>query len=83
MSLMLYHFPPILADQVSSHNVEHLAICARFVDGNRDVREEFLTFLILDRIINKQIALTILTFLEDNHVPVSNMRGKGGYDCAS
>ena len=31
----------ILADEVTSHNVEHLAICARFVDKNRDIREEF------------------------------------------
>ena len=38
------HYYSILADEVTSHNVEHLAICARFVDGNKDVREEFLRF---------------------------------------
>ena len=32
----------ILADEVTSHNTEHLAICARFVDQNNDIREEFL-----------------------------------------
>ena len=43
-------FYAILADEVTSHNTEHLAICARFVDNNRDIREEFLTFIELERI---------------------------------
>lgn len=30
-------FYTILADEVTSHNVENLAICARFVDKNKDV----------------------------------------------
>ena len=34
----------ILADEVTSHNVEHLAICTRFVDKKKDIREEFLSF---------------------------------------
>ena len=46
----------ILADEVTSHNVEHLAICARFVDGNKDVREEFLTFVQLERVTGERIA---------------------------
>ena len=36
----------ILADEVTSHNVEHLAICARFVDGKKDVREELISVII-------------------------------------
>ena len=40
----------VLADEVTSHNTEHLALCARFVDANGDIREEFLTFQKLDRI---------------------------------
>jgi len=39
----------ILADEVTSHNEEHLAICARFIDEKKDVREEFLTFIKLER----------------------------------
>ena len=34
-------YDSILADEVTSHNVEHLAISARFVNKNRDIREEF------------------------------------------
>lgn len=72
----------ILADEVTSHNAEHLAICARFVDGNMDVREEFLFFLELERITGERIAQAILEFLKENNIPTANMRGQG-YDGAS
>ena len=72
----------ILADEVTSHNTEHLAICARFVDQNNDIREEFLAFIGLDRITGAEIADTIVKFLQDNDVPVANMWGQG-YDGAS
>ena len=72
----------ILADEVISHNVEHLTICARFVDKNKDIREEFLSFLELERITGEKIAKGILEFLKENNIPVVNMRGQG-YDGAS
>ena len=46
----------ILADEVASHNIEHLAICARYVDEKKDNREEFLSFLELERITGEKIA---------------------------
>ncbi|KAL5491305.1 hypothetical protein EMCRGX_G016568 [Ephydatia muelleri] len=72
----------ILADEVTSHNTEHLAICARFVDQNNDIREEFLAFIGIDRITGAEIADAIVKFLQDNDVPIENMRGQG-YDGAS
>jgi len=75
-------FYTILADEVTSHNAEHLAICARYVDKNKDVREEFLTVLGLERITGEKIAEGILDFLKENNVPAVNMRGQG-YDGAS
>ncbi|XP_022810041.1 zinc finger MYM-type protein 1-like [Stylophora pistillata] len=72
----------ILADEVTSHNEEHLAICARFVDKKKDVREEFLTYIKLEKITGEKIAENILAFLNENNVPVTNMRGQG-YDGAS
>ena len=75
-------FFAILADEVTSHNTEHLAICARFVDSNREIREEFLTFVELERITGERIAESILAFLKENDVPVGNMRGQG-YDGAT
>lgn len=72
----------ILADEVTSHNEEHLAICARFVDEKKDVREEFLTFIKLERITGEKIAESILAFLKENNIPATNMRGQG-YDGAA
>ena len=60
----------ILADEVTSHNTEHLAICARLVDQNNDIREEFLAFIDIDRITGAEIADAIINFLQDNDVPI-------------
>ena len=38
-------FFSVFADEVSSHNVEHLALCLCFVDEKCDIREEFVTFV--------------------------------------
>jgi len=35
----------ILADEVIPHNIEHLSFCVRFLDQQKNVREEFLAFL--------------------------------------
>ena len=47
--LISARFYTVLADEVTSHNTEHLAICARFVDSNRGIREEFLTVIKLEK----------------------------------
>eukprot|EP00731_Ephydatia_muelleri_P018438 Em0011g478a len=44
---------------------------------NNDIREEFLAFIGLDRITGAEIADAIIKFLQDNDVPVANMRGLG------
>ena len=41
-------FYTVLPDEVTSHSIEHLALCARFVDSHKDIPEEFLTFLPLE-----------------------------------
>ena len=38
-------FYAVLADEVSSHNVEHLAVCLRFVSMSGEIREVFVCFL--------------------------------------
>lgn len=43
----------VLADEVLCHKVEHLPICVRFVD---EIREEFITFLKLERVRADDIA---------------------------
>ena len=64
----------IFANEVTLHNEEHLAICAQFVDEKKDVTEEFLAFIKLQRIAGEKIAGKILAFLKENNVPVTYMR---------
>ena len=40
----------MIADEVTSHNKEQLAFCARFIDKNNAVREDFFAFIHLPRI---------------------------------
>ena len=75
-------FYSILADEVTSHNTEHLALCTRFVDAKGDIREVFMTFLSLERLTGRYIAEKIIEFLKDNDLNVENIRGQG-YDGAS
>ena len=42
-------FFSVLADEVSSHNVEHLAMCLRFVDSECNIREKFVAFIKLSK----------------------------------
>lgn len=43
-------FFSVMADEVSSHNVERMPICLRFVDEKFDIREDFVTFVRLERV---------------------------------
>ena len=72
----------ILAVEVTSHNIEYLSVCVRFLDQQKNIREEFLPFLLLERITDEAISQAILKFLQDNGIPASNIRGQG-YDGTS
>ena len=72
----------VLADEVSCHNVEHLPICVRFVDDNDEIREEFITFLKLERVRADDIANSIIQSLEGFGLSLDGLRGQG-YDGAS
>lgn len=67
----------VLADEVSSHNVEHLPICLRFVDDVGDIRET----LILSN-LRKFEQHAIMQSLEGFGLSLSELRGQG-YDGAS
>ena len=68
-----------MADDVTSHNSEQLAICVRFVDSVNDIRYKFLQFSRLAHITGKHITEEILKSLEDLGIQVEDMRGQG-YD---
>lgn len=71
----------IMADEVESHNKEILPLCIRFLDENQNIREEFLEFIMLERITGEHIAGKILAGLEAMNIQVRNMRGQS-YDGA-
>ena len=72
----------IIANEVTSHNKEQLALCARFIDKNNDVREDFIAFIHLPRITGEVIAETIVSTLQGLGLEIENVRGQG-YDCAA
>ena len=66
-------FFSVLADEVSSHTVEHLALYLKFMDSERNIREEFVL---------PSIADSIRTNLVNLGLSMSDLRGQG-YDGAS
>ena len=75
-------FYSVLADEVSSHAVEHLAICLHFVDEQCDVREEFMSFVKMQRVRAIDISNDIVSSLEGPCLSLNELRGQG-YDGAS
>ena len=71
----------IMADEVESYNKEILPLCIRFVDQHKVIKEEFLEFIMLERITGKYIAEKMLSCLEGMNIEIANMRGQS-YDGA-
>ena len=72
----------ILADEATSHNEEKLAIVIRFVDANKDIREEFLEFKDLERTTGAALSAVLLATLEALNIPMKDCYGQG-YDGAA
>ena len=75
-------FYSVLADEVTSHNTEHLAVCIRFVDGSLSIREECVAFVKLERVRAADIATGIQEVLKSVGLPLTHLHGQG-YDGAS
>ena len=72
----------ILGDEATSHNEEKLSIVIRFVDANKDIREEFLEFKDLERTTGAAVSETLLSTLRSLNIPIEDCRGQG-YDGAA
>ena len=72
----------ILGDEATSHNEEKLSIVIRFVDANKDIREEFLEFKDLERTTGAAVSETLLSTLRFLNIPIEDCRGQG-YDGAA
>ena len=72
----------ILGDEATSHNEKKLSIVIRFVDANKDIREEFLEFKDLERTTGAAVSETLLSTLRSLNIPIEDCRGQG-YDGAA
>ena len=72
----------VLVDEVSSHHVEQMPLCIRFVDDSSAIREEFLEFCQLKSLTGVYIAQAIKQALLCHDLSLLNLRGQG-YDGAS
>lgn len=76
-------FFTILADEVvDCANIEQVSIVLRFVDACKQIREEFLGFIAVERITGEALSTALLSWLEENDVDIRFCRGQG-YDGAS
>jgi hypothetical protein len=75
-------FFTILADEVTTHNVEELSLCFRFVDKQQNIREEFIDFIALRRITGELISEAILQAIQKHGLEVAYIAGQG-YDGAA
>ena len=69
-------FFPIIADEVSSHNVEHLSLCLRYIDENHDIQEKHIAFVKLQRVRASDITNAIIGTLEDLGISLQDLRGQ-------
>ena len=67
----------LMADEVTSHNTEQLALCIRFMDSRNNIQEEVLQFTELERIAGSHTADDVLKLFKNLEIPVENMRGQG------
>jgi hypothetical protein len=58
-------FHAVQADEVTASNNEILSICVRFVDDDKNIWEEFLEFIDLDRITGEVIGNLIIKFYQE------------------
>ena len=76
-------FFSLLADEVTDcSNLEQLSVVLRFVDANKQIREEFLDFITIERITGESLSAALLSWLEEHEIDVDFCRGQG-YDGAS
>ena len=67
----------MMVDEITSFNKEVMPLCVRFVDSNRDIREEFLQYSILTRVTGKAIATCVLDSLNQLGLDVKMFEDKG------
>ena len=75
-------FHTLICDEVTSSNDEVLSLCVRFVDSKKQIREEFIEFIDVDRITEEVVFDTIGKFYEISNLDLMDLHGQC-YDGAS
>lgn len=65
-------FFTILADEVTDcANLEQVSLVIRFADSHKNITEDFLGFITVERITGESLATTLLSWLESHNIDVS------------
>ena len=56
-------FHAVVGNEVTSSNDELLFLCFRYVDSNKDIRESFLEFAYIERILGFGVSKAILNII--------------------
>ena len=72
----------ILCDEVTSSNDEIMSLCVRFVDAKKQIREEFIEFIHVERITGEVLFEAVRDFYQKNDLHLEDLRGQC-YDGAS
>jgi hypothetical protein len=73
----------VLADEVSSHNKEIMAVCLRYVSKDEgEINEDFISFTQIGALTGASIGANLIQVLTDCGLDVKDCRGQG-YDGAS
>ena len=64
-----------MADEVTCHIKEQLALCARFIDKSNEVKEDVIAFVHLPRTTGEVKVQTIVSTLQGLGLERENVRG--------
>ena len=61
----------LLADEVTDcGNLEQLSVVIRFVEGDKQIREEFRGFIIVERITGEALSTALLSWLGEHEIDI-------------
>lgn len=69
-------FFTISVDESTTGTEQYMSLVARYVNSSKEIREDFLGFVRVDRITGEYLAGEIRSFLKNNNLDVSMLRGQ-------
>ncbi len=69
-------FFTISVDESTTGTEQYMSLVARYVNFSKEIKEDFLGFVRVDRITGEYLATEIQSFLKNNNLDVSMLRGQ-------